>query len=85
MRTRFSSSRHRSLRTLAGVAGYAALVTLIITVFTTSGFVAAVTAALTIGLLVGGYLLERWARRRVVHSPGPGARDDADESRMAKV
>ncbi|GAA1042665.1 hypothetical protein GCM10009557_69200 [Virgisporangium ochraceum] len=56
------------MKTVTGVAAYLALAALIVTLFTTSGLLAAVTGALTIGLLVGSYLLERWARRRTVYA-----------------
>ena len=87
MRTTVPASPRRPVRIIAGIAGYTALVTLIITIFTTSGFVAAVAGALTVGLLVGSYLLERWARRRTVYAAGsrPSPPTSTDESRMAKV
>jgi hypothetical protein len=68
MRTSLSASRERPVRAIAGVAGYLALVTLVVAFFTTSGFVAGVAGTLTVGLLVGSYLLQRWARRRTVYS-----------------
>ncbi len=92
MRNPSSASPERPVRAVAAVVGYTALVTLVVTIFTTGGFVAAVAGTLTIGLLVGSYLLERWARRRTVYSTGsptspeisaPAEADD--ESRMAKI
>lgn len=89
MRTHLSPSRQRPIRTIAAIAGYTALITLVVALFTTSGFVAAVAATLTIGLLVGSYLLEGWARRRTVYAapsrPPSAVPTATDESRMAKV
>jgi len=75
---------------LAFLAGYAALVTLVIVPFTTSGLVAGMGGVLTFGLLIGSYLLRRWARRSTIYSavPPPSPTDatsDFDEARMAKV
>jgi hypothetical protein len=68
MRTRLSPSTERPLTYLAGASAYLALVTLVIVLLTTSGVVATIAGALTVTLLVGSYLLERWARRRTVYS-----------------
>jgi hypothetical protein len=78
MRTSSSASRARPIRTAAGVAGYTALITLVIAFFMTGGFVTAVAGTLTIGLLVGSYLLERWARRRTVYAAGPRPSPDGE-------
>src|SRR3712207_3259810 len=84
MRTLPSASRDRPLAFVAGLSGYAALITLIIVLVTTSGVVAGIAAALTLALLVGSYWLERWARRRTVYSPAarssPATRATADMS-----
>jgi hypothetical protein len=68
MRTFLSASPERPAVAIASIAAYTALVTLVITLFTTSGHVAAVAGTLTVGLLVGSYLLGRWARRHPIHS-----------------
>jgi uncharacterized membrane protein len=57
------------LRFIAGISAYAALIALVIALFTTSGTVAAIAGTAVVGLLVGSYLLERWARRRLVYEP----------------
>lgn len=77
MRTSLPASRGSPW---TSVAAYAALATLVVALLTTSGVVAAVAGALTIGLLVGSYLLERWARRRTVCSTGspPSPASSAD-------
>jgi hypothetical protein len=92
MRSSSSASFERPVPAIAAVVGYTALVTLVVTTFTTSGFVASVAGALTVGLLVGSYLVERWARRRTVYSAGSPTSpeittpaEDDDESRMAKI
>ena len=68
MRTSLPAPRERPVMAIAGVAAYLALVTIIVTFFTTSGFMAGVAGALTVGLLVGSHLLQRWARRQTVYS-----------------
>lgn len=68
MRTRLSPDRSGPLRFVSGVAAYAALIALVILLLTTDGLVAAVSAALIAVLLVGSYLLERWARRRLLYA-----------------
>jgi hypothetical protein len=82
MRTSLSAPRERPAKAVAGTAAYLALVALIVMIFTTSGFVAALAGSLTIGLLVGSYLLERWARRRTIyataHRPSPDIPADPD-------
>ena len=64
-----SAWRDNPLRIIADVSAYAALATLIIVLSTASGVVAGIVGALTVGLLVGSYLLERWARQRTMYSP----------------
>jgi len=69
------------LQSISSITAYAALVALVIVLFTTSGAVATIAAILVGGLLVGSYLLERWARRRLLYE-----RDEKDDpARMAKV
>jgi uncharacterized protein YbjT (DUF2867 family) len=99
MRTYLSAPSEKPVVAIAGTAAYMALITLVITLITTSDFVAAVAGALTVGLLVGSYLLERWARRRTLYTttsrPSPSVptedpaggpqTSDVDESRMAKI
>jgi hypothetical protein len=81
MRTRLSPARRHPLRYLASVSAYAALIALVIVLFTTSGAVATIAAILMGVLLIGSYLLERWARRRLLYQ---GEVKD-DPARMAKV
>lgn len=84
MRTRLSPDRRHPLRSLSSISAYAALIALVIVLFTTSGAVATIAAILMGGLLVGSYLLERWARRRILYE-----REEKEDSeipaRMAKV
>jgi Flp pilus assembly protein TadB len=67
MRTRLSQDRSHPLRFNSAVSAYAALIALVIVVFTSSGAVATIAAILVGALLVGSYLLERWARRRLLY------------------
>ncbi len=87
MRTHLSTPRSGRLK---AAAAYSALIALMIAVFTTSGVVAAIAAFLMVSLLVGSYLLERWARRRIIYPPqaNPSTTGDAnidETARMAKV
>jgi hypothetical protein len=68
MRTRLSPDRGQPLRFISTVSAYAALVALVIALFTTSGAAATIAAILMAVLLVGSYLLERWARRRLLYT-----------------
>jgi hypothetical protein len=81
MRTRLSPDRRDPLRFISGISAYAALIALVIVLFTTSGAVATIAATLMGGLLVGSYLLERWARRRLLYE----REKDDDPARMVKV
>jgi hypothetical protein len=84
MRTLLSASQRRPLTYIASLSAYSALITFMITFFTTSNLVAGIAGALTVALLVGSYLLERWARRRTVYasdplsSPATGPTTDGD-------
>ena len=81
MRTRLTPDRRHPLHSVSSISAYAALIALVIVLFTTSGAVATIAAALMGALLVGSYLLERWARRRLLYE-----RDEEDDpARMAKI
>jgi hypothetical protein len=64
MRTLPYSSRYHPLLFISSVSAFGALIALMIALFTASGAVAVIAAPLVVALLVGSYLLERWARRR---------------------
>jgi hypothetical protein len=81
MRTRLTPDRRHPLHSISSISAYAALIALVIVLFTTSGAAAAIAAALMGGLLVGSYLLERWARRRLLYE----REGNNDTARMAKV
>ena len=81
MRTRLSPDRRHPLHSISSISAYAALIALVIVLFTTSGAVATIAAIVMGALLVGSYLLERWARRRLLYE----GRQEDDPARMAKV
>ena len=88
MRTRLSPERTHPLRFISAVSAYAALVALVIVLFTTSGAAATIAAILMGVLLVGSYLLERWARRRLLYTATPardGRSSEHDADRLARV
>jgi hypothetical protein len=94
MRTRLSPDRRHPLRYISAVSAYAALIALVIVLFTTSGAVATLAAVLMAVLLIGSYLLERWARRRLLYTEqarvtrtaAPDRHDsDDDAARLARV
>jgi hypothetical protein len=71
MRRPLPLSSRRPIRIAIGIAGYSALVAFLVTLLTTSGPTAAVVGTLTVALLAGSYLLERWARRHTIYSVDP--------------
>ena len=81
MRTRLTPDRRHPLHSVSSISAYAALIALVIVLFTTSGAVATIAAILVGVLLVGSYLLERWARRRLLYE----REEEDDPARMAKI
>jgi hypothetical protein len=68
MRASSSASRVRPIRVAAGLTGYIALAAFMVTLLTPSGPLAVVTGTVTVILLISTYVLDTWARRRVLRS-----------------
>ncbi|GAA3383264.1 hypothetical protein [Cryptosporangium minutisporangium] len=86
MRKRPSTSTDR-LQALSWFSIYVLLAAFVIVLLTTGGLTAAIVGALLVGVLIGSYRLEQWARQHTIYAseprPAPVKRIPASNTRAA--